>query len=377
MEVMILPYDDLTRYEKKVSMIDGGFDPIHIGHVAYFREAAKLGLPLLCNVQPDSYMIEVKKRPPLLPGEQRVRVVDAMSDVSYVHLCKTSTRDVLERLKPAKYVKGADWKSRGLPADQIEACQRNGIEIVYLDTNLDSSTNIVGNFVQGALKMNGNDQVSVAEFEKFLYGQKEVSPDSYDHQYFQGNWRTEGNSYLIEKRRAIEAKNPENIKNVFQPRRALDVGCGPGALMLFLHELGVETWGLDISEDAKGAAPAEVRDRILIAPVTEYRDLGKDFDLVICREVLEHLTVRQVKKAVQVLAQYTSKFLYVTTRFHPSPRGLLDVTNDFGNDPTHITAMNKDFLHLLFVMEGLKSRPDLEKKMDWKNFGRVLVLEKA
>ena len=69
--------------------------------------------------------------------------------------------------------------------------------------------------------------------------------------------------------------------------------------------------------------------------------------------------------------------LYLTTRFHPAPKGLLDVTNDFANDPTHITAMNKDFLRVLFLIEGLRSRPDLEERMDWKKFGRVMVFQKG
>jgi hypothetical protein len=33
-------------------------------------------------------------------------------------------------------------------------------------------------------------------------------------------------------------------------------------------------------------------------------------------------------------------------------------------------------LRLMFVLEGCRSRPDLEARMDWGNKGRVLVLEK-
>jgi hypothetical protein len=40
------------------------------------------------------------------------------------------------------------------------------------------------------------------------------------------------------------------------------------------------------------------------------------------------------------------------------------------------TLLNKDMLRLMFVLEGCRSRPDLEAKMDWGNNGRVLVLEK-
>ena len=101
------------------------------------------------------------------------------------------------------------------------------------------------------------------------------------------------------------------------------------------------------------------------------------YDLVICREVLEHLTVLQVKQTVANMVRLTSKYIYVTTRFHPSPASLLDFTTQFDVDPSHITLLNKDMLRLMFVLEGCRSRPDLEAKMDWGNKGRVLVLEKA
>ena len=100
------------------------------------------------------------------------------------------------------------------------------------------------------------------------------------------------------------------------------------------------------------------------------------YDLVICREVLEHLTVLQVKQTVTNMVRMTSKFIYVTTRFHPNPASLLDFTTQFDVDPSHITLLNKDMLRLMFVLEGCRSRPDLEARMDWGNKGRVLVLEK-
>jgi 2-polyprenyl-3-methyl-5-hydroxy-6-metoxy-1,4-benzoquinol methylase len=44
------------------------------------------------------------------------------------------------------------------------------------------------------------------------------------------------------------------------------------------------------------------------------------YDLVISREVLEHLTVLQVKRAVANMVRMTRQFIYVTTRFHPESR---------------------------------------------------------
>ena len=219
--------------------------------------------------------------------------------------------------------------------------------------------------------------MNITEFENNVFAQKPVGSGHYDSEYFTGDWRAEGNNYSLETRRAIEARNPLLIKEVFQPARVLDLGCGPGALMHLLWEIGVEADGIDFAESSKQLATPQVRDRISVGQVTDPAlKPANAYDLVICREVLEHLTVLQVKQAVVNMVRMTSKFIYVTTRFHPSPASLLDFTTQFDVDPSHITLLNKDMLRLMFVLEGCKSRPDLEARMDWGNKGRVLVLEK-
>jgi len=220
--------------------------------------------------------------------------------------------------------------------------------------------------------------MTITEFEQQVLAQHPVGSGHYDAEYFTGDWRDAGNNYNLETRRQIEAKNPFLIKDVFQPKKVLDLGCGPGALMHLLWELGVDVEGIDFAESSKQLATPEVRDRITVGVVTDatLKPAGT-YDLVICREVLEHLTVLQVKQAVANMVRLTSKFIYVTTRFHPNPASLLDFTTQFDVDPSHITLLNKDMLRLMFVLEGCRSRPDLEARMDWGSKGRVLVLEKV
>ena len=219
--------------------------------------------------------------------------------------------------------------------------------------------------------------MNITDFETRVLEQKSVASGHYDDEYFTGDWRDAGNNYSLETRRQIEARNPALIKEVFQPQRVLDLGCGPGALMHLLWELGVDADGIDFAESSKTLATPEVRDRIVVGEVTDPAlKPANTYDLVVCREVLEHLTVLQVRQAVSNMVRMTSKFVYVTTRFHPSPASLLDFTTQFDVDPSHITLLNKDMLRLMFVLEGCRSRPDLEEQMDWGKKGRVLVLEK-
>jgi 2-polyprenyl-3-methyl-5-hydroxy-6-metoxy-1,4-benzoquinol methylase len=220
--------------------------------------------------------------------------------------------------------------------------------------------------------------MNITEFEERVIAQRPVGAGHYDEEYFTGDWRDAGNNYNLETRRSIEAKNPFLIRDVFQPKRVLDLGCGPGALMHLLWELGVDVDGIDFAASSRELATPQVRDRITVGAVTDHTlKTAGSYDLVICREVLEHLTVLQVRQAVANMVRLTCRYIYVTTRFHPSPASLLDFTTQFDVDPTHITLLNKDMLRLMFVLEGCRSRPDLEARMDWGNKGRVLVLEKV
>jgi SAM-dependent methyltransferase len=217
---------------------------------------------------------------------------------------------------------------------------------------------------------------TVRRFERAVFDQRPVSAEHYDDDYFVSDWREGDNDYSLETRRRIEGRNPQLIKEVFEPERVLDMGCGPGALMCLLHELGVEVQGIDFSPRSVTLAPEPVRDRIIVGSVTEPHVPPESFDLVICREVFEHLTVLQVRRTVASICQASSRFVYATTRFHPDPPDLLSFTTQFDVDPTHITLLNKDFLRCLFVLEGFRSRPDLEERMDWANKQRVLVYER-
>ena len=142
---MIVAFEELPQYRGRVAMVDGAFDPLHRGHIEYFRAAAGLGLPLLCNVASDRYVHT--KHPPLLPEDQRAAVVDAIRYVSYTHVNRFDTETVLRQLRPRYYVKGRDWEGR-LPPEQVVICRECGIDVVYLDTVLDSSSRLLKTYLE-------------------------------------------------------------------------------------------------------------------------------------------------------------------------------------------------------------------------------------
>src|SRR5918911_5627334 len=104
----------------------------------------------------------------------------------------------------------------------------------------------------GTDRPEGDDLESlVRRFESEVLGQEPIAPDHYDRDYFEAGWREGDNRYDLDTRRRIEDRNPRLIKEVFDPRRVLDVGCGPGFLMHFLHELGIAVDGVDFTPTSR------------------------------------------------------------------------------------------------------------------------------
>lgn len=368
---MIINFEELPRYKRKVTMVDGCFDPIHAGHLSYFKTAKKIGLPVLCNVASDEHIS--KKHAVLLPEGERAALLDSLRDIDFVHINRTSTADILSRLVPRYFIKGNEFKGT-IKDEEVRVCKEYGVDIVLTDTNTQSSSHLLREFVLKHHTMISHEEL--AQFEKTFFRQKETPASHYEESYFLGNWRHDGNDYSLEMRREKEGKNPALIRDVFQPEKTLDFGCGPGALMYFLHELGVHCDGVDYSASCISLAPEVVRERIIVGSITDVKLQDNSYDLVICREVLEHLTLKEIVKAIRNICRISSRFIYCTTRFHKSPSSFLSIGDDKENDPAHITVLDQNFMRALFVMEGFCRRPDLEEKMDWLNKKRALVYEK-
>ena len=154
---MILATEQLREYVGQLAMVDGSFDPIHDGHIGYFRAASQFGLPVICNVASDSWT--VSKHPVLLSQAQRGVVLDSIRYLSFVHLSTMSTREVLQLLKPKMYIKGNDWIARGgVPADERQLCDELGIEVKYLETVTNSSSKLLADWATAPQRGKGTSK---------------------------------------------------------------------------------------------------------------------------------------------------------------------------------------------------------------------------
>lgn len=67
----------------KVVVVTGGFDPLHSGHIAYFKAAKELGDILCVGVNSDAWL-ERKKGRPFMPFEERKAIVENIKCVGNV-----------------------------------------------------------------------------------------------------------------------------------------------------------------------------------------------------------------------------------------------------------------------------------------------------
>lgn len=332
-------------------LCSGAFDGLHAGHVLYLEAAKQLCRTdelLVCAIAPDAYILNQKQRLPRWPQHDRLRTVTALGVVdAAVSQAAPSVAPLIRDYRPRLFVKGEDWKTR-LPEDVMAACDEVGTAIAYVETP--------GRHVSETLT---SDAHALAMFEQVAFAQRPASEP----------W-TPVTDYSLETRRAIEGPHPTLIRDVFAPVAVADIGCGPGHLVRLLRDLGVVAYGFD----------KQAEDPLLRLDITQpHWQYARDraYDLVVCREVLEHLTILELRRAVTHLCTLSSRYVYVTTRFAKAPTHVLSVDTRDDLDPTHITMLTPSLLRLLFVLEGFRRRADLEQRMDWQQKGRVLVYERC
>jgi len=130
-----------------------------------------------------------------------------------------------------------------------------------------------------------------------------------------------------------------------RPETALDVGCAIGFLVEELRARGVDAYGIDVSEYAIGQVPQELRPYCRVGSVTE--DIGRDYDLVTCIEVLEHLPPDDAEKAVANITRHVDTVLFSSTP-------------DDHTEPTHSNVQPPWYWARLFAEHGFLRDADID-----------------
>ena len=68
---------------KKRVLVTGGFDPLHSGHIEYFKSAKALGDELIVGLNSDAWLTRKKGRA-FMPMSERKAIIEALSVVDKV-----------------------------------------------------------------------------------------------------------------------------------------------------------------------------------------------------------------------------------------------------------------------------------------------------
>jgi rfaE bifunctional protein nucleotidyltransferase chain/domain len=132
---------------RRVVLCHGVFDPLHIGHIRYFKAAAAHGDVLVVTVTPDRFVNRGPNRP-VFSEALRAEAIASLECVAYVAINTwPMATETIRLLKPSVYAKGADYKDASkdrtggiiLERDAVEAV---GGEIVFTDELTYSASNL-------------------------------------------------------------------------------------------------------------------------------------------------------------------------------------------------------------------------------------------
>jgi D-beta-D-heptose 7-phosphate kinase/D-beta-D-heptose 1-phosphate adenosyltransferase len=117
---------------KTITLVTGGFDPIHSGHIAYFEAAKALGDYLYVGLNSDDWLIR-KKGKYFMPFEERASVVSALRVVDGIIPFDDSDNTAIDAIRKALvrfpeanivFANGGDRGKDNIPEMSIESSDR-------------------------------------------------------------------------------------------------------------------------------------------------------------------------------------------------------------------------------------------------------------
>ena len=93
----------------KIVLVTGGFDPLHSGHIAYFKAARELGDYLVVGVNSDEWLTRKKGRP-FMPLEERAAIIKELECVDEVIAFIDDDNSACNAIMQVLSTKGSDWK---------------------------------------------------------------------------------------------------------------------------------------------------------------------------------------------------------------------------------------------------------------------------
>ncbi len=117
---------------ERITLANGCFDLLHVGHVRYLRAAKALGGRLIVAVNSDESVRALKgDGRPLMPAEERAEILAAFEDVDAVVVFpEQDVRALIREIRPDIQAKGTDYTVDSVPERDAVAEYGGQVEIV-------------------------------------------------------------------------------------------------------------------------------------------------------------------------------------------------------------------------------------------------------
>jgi len=141
---------DWRRAGERITLANGCFDLLHVGHVRYVHAAKKLGGKLIVAVNSDESVHQLKgEGRPLMPAEERAEIIAALADVDGVVIfSERDVRALIREIRPDIQAKGTDYTADSVPERETVLQCGGRVEIVG-DPKNHSATEIIGSLRRG------------------------------------------------------------------------------------------------------------------------------------------------------------------------------------------------------------------------------------
>lgn len=136
--------DEWRRAGEQVTLANGTFDLLHVGHVRYLRGAKGLGGKLVVAINSDESVRTLKgEGRPVVPEHERAEIVAALADVDAVVIfAELDVRAIIREIRPDIQAKGTDYSVDSVPERDAVAAYGGRVAIVG-DPKNHSTTDII------------------------------------------------------------------------------------------------------------------------------------------------------------------------------------------------------------------------------------------
>jgi D-glycero-beta-D-manno-heptose 1-phosphate adenylyltransferase len=117
---------------ESITLGNGAFDLLHVGHVRYLHAAKQLGGRLVVAVNSDESVRALKgKGRPVIPEAERAEILAALADVDAVVIFPESdVRTLIREIRPDIHAKGTDYAAVTVPERDVVLECGGRVEIV-------------------------------------------------------------------------------------------------------------------------------------------------------------------------------------------------------------------------------------------------------